>query len=52
MDFASREFGFKLVYVIIVICGINHGNMKLGDHFKLIHGGLDAYLIEHELGFS
>jgi len=43
----QKKYQFELVYVIIVICGINHENMKLDDLSKLIQGSLDAYLIEH-----
>jgi len=39
-----RTYGFRFVYVIVVIWDINHGFMMLVDHFKSIQGGMDVYM--------
>jgi len=50
-DLESERYYFELVYVIIVICGLNHGYVMLDGYFGSNYSDLDVHLIWHALGF-
>ena len=43
-DYESKTYEVKVVHIIVMIFGSNHGYLPLDDHFKSIQGDTDVYL--------